>query len=61
MSMDADLAAGAQPRCPHCSIVMRDVDAAWTCPSCGHTEPWPAVTMPPHFEGPDIADYPARR
>lgn len=50
--MDLDL--GAQPRCPHCGIVMRDIDHGSVCPECGYTELFVAVDMPPEFDGPSI-------
>ena len=54
VDLDLDLDAGAQPRCPHCHIVMRDDAGASTCPSCGYTEPHDDVEMPPEFDGPAI-------
>lgn len=48
---DLDVVAGAQPRCPHCHIVMRDGNGSSTCPSCGHSEQHEQVVMPHEFEG----------
>lgn len=42
----------AQPRCPHCTVLMRDVDHASVCPSCGHAEPHDQAVMPREFDGP---------
>ncbi|WP_171013084.1 hypothetical protein [Microbacterium sp. 2FI] len=49
---------GAQPRCPLCGVLMRDIPGAWRCPACGHVY---APTMmqqqqqeQPEFDGPSI-------
>lgn len=40
------LELGAQPQCPDCGIVMRPDGDGDACPSCGHREPWEAVSRP---------------
>jgi tRNA(Ile2) C34 agmatinyltransferase TiaS len=51
---DLDLEAGAQPRCPSCGVLMRDVPDGVTCPECGYHEPHDVVAMPPEFSGPTV-------
>lgn len=53
--MDDEL---AQPRCPECSVVMRDDPRGFRCPACGHLDDHAAeleaVILPPDFDGPGI-------
>lgn len=32
------LAGGEEPRCPQCTILMRQATAGWVCPECGHLD-----------------------
>lgn len=51
--MDDVLAAAAQPHCPTCDVVMRDVPGGWVCPECEYREHAPPVEYPV-FDGPSI-------
>ena len=45
---------GEHPRCPSCSVLMRDADGGWTCPACGMHVPAEEIDQPDTFDGPSI-------
>jgi hypothetical protein len=50
-----DLDDAAQPRCPDCGVLMRDVPEGWVCPSFGHQNRADLLTDPmPNFDGHSI-------
>ena len=55
-----DLDAGAQPRCPSCSILMRTEWRADVCPSCGLSIPWACEAIKP-TDDPTVLDFPGPR
>jgi rubredoxin len=50
-----DFDDAAQPRCPDCGVLTRDVPDGWVCPSCGHKSYAVPLTGPmPDFDGHSI-------
>lgn len=45
-SMSDELETGAQPSCPHCVTVTRDVDGGYECGGCGWFQDVPWVERP---------------
>jgi hypothetical protein len=45
---------GEHPRCPSCSVLMRDAEGGWACPSCGTRVLVESVEPPDTLDGPSI-------